>query len=213
METEKCRKVNFIRQSHLTNLKPLKMVLCSSWWCPFKIQKEKRAGLQFTSTDYLSLLLTPLRIRWTIPLTYFFSCHLGSAAACEFKFSTRMASWRELKRFPFFYALLCWQPWVACKVHPRFGLAWLLLAGETEGFRVVLTDSSVTTILRSLTHWCPRHRYADDSATSTKEVCVQCFLYFLLPVNTTMPLSSYSVVKQDSWVRLNGDISVLGSLA
>jgi hypothetical protein len=34
----------------------------------FKIQKEKRAGLQFTSTDYLSLLLTPLRIRWTIPL-------------------------------------------------------------------------------------------------------------------------------------------------
>jgi hypothetical protein len=33
-----------------------------------KIQKEKRAGLQFTSPDYLSLLLTPLRIRWTIPL-------------------------------------------------------------------------------------------------------------------------------------------------
>ncbi len=22
------------------------------WWCPFKIQKEKRAGLQFTSTDF-----------------------------------------------------------------------------------------------------------------------------------------------------------------
>ncbi len=39
------------------------------WWCPFKIQKEKRAGLQFTSTDYLALLLTPLRIRWTIPLS------------------------------------------------------------------------------------------------------------------------------------------------
>jgi hypothetical protein len=38
------------------------------WWCPFKTQKEKRAGLQFTSTDYLSLLLTPLRICWTIPL-------------------------------------------------------------------------------------------------------------------------------------------------
>jgi hypothetical protein len=36
--------------------------------CLFKIQKEKRAGLQFTSTDYLSFLLTPLRIRWTIPL-------------------------------------------------------------------------------------------------------------------------------------------------
>jgi hypothetical protein len=40
------------------------------WWCPFKIQKEKRAGLQFTITDYLSLSLTPLRIRWTIPLIY-----------------------------------------------------------------------------------------------------------------------------------------------
>ncbi len=37
------------------------------WWCPFKIQKEKRAGLQFTSTYYLSLLLTPFRIRWAIP--------------------------------------------------------------------------------------------------------------------------------------------------
>jgi hypothetical protein len=39
-------------------------------WCPFKIQKEKLAGLQFISTDYLSLVLTPLRIRWTIPLIY-----------------------------------------------------------------------------------------------------------------------------------------------
>jgi hypothetical protein len=27
------------------------------WWCPFKIQKEKWAGLQFNSTDYLSLVL------------------------------------------------------------------------------------------------------------------------------------------------------------
>ncbi len=44
------------------------------WWCPFKIQKEKRAGLQFTSTDYLRLLLTPLRIRWTIPLRGYFDC-------------------------------------------------------------------------------------------------------------------------------------------
>jgi hypothetical protein len=39
------------------------------WWYPFKIQKEKLAGLQFTSTDYLSLVWTPLRIRWTVPLT------------------------------------------------------------------------------------------------------------------------------------------------
>ncbi len=38
------------------------------WWCPFKIQKEKWAGLQFTSTDGMSLVSTPLRIRWTIPL-------------------------------------------------------------------------------------------------------------------------------------------------
>ncbi len=60
--------------------KPLKKVLCSFcdgvplkfkkngrvsslqllwWWCPFKIQKEKRAGLQFTSTDYLSSDVPP----------------------------------------------------------------------------------------------------------------------------------------------------------
>jgi hypothetical protein len=38
------------------------------WWCPFKIQKEKWPGLQFTKTDYLSVVLTPLRICWTIPL-------------------------------------------------------------------------------------------------------------------------------------------------
>ncbi len=40
------------------------------WWCPFKIQKEKQAGLLFTSTDYLSIVLIPFRIHWTIPLTY-----------------------------------------------------------------------------------------------------------------------------------------------
>jgi hypothetical protein len=46
-------------------------------WCPFKIQKENLAGLQFTSTDYLSLVLAPLRIRWTIPLI-FFGCTLST---------------------------------------------------------------------------------------------------------------------------------------
>jgi hypothetical protein len=34
-----------------------------------KNSKIKTAGLQFTSTDYLGLFLTPLRIRWTIPLS------------------------------------------------------------------------------------------------------------------------------------------------
>jgi hypothetical protein len=38
------------------------------WWCPFKIWKEKLASLQFTSMDYLSIVLTPVRIRWTVPL-------------------------------------------------------------------------------------------------------------------------------------------------
>ncbi len=38
------------------------------WWFPFKIWKEKRADLQFTNTDYLIIVLTPVRIRWTIPL-------------------------------------------------------------------------------------------------------------------------------------------------
>ncbi len=39
-----------------------------SWWCPFKIQKEKQADPQFTSMDFLSLVLISLIIRWTIPL-------------------------------------------------------------------------------------------------------------------------------------------------
>jgi hypothetical protein len=34
-----------------------------------KSSKEKRARLQFTSTDYASLVLTTLKIRWTIPLS------------------------------------------------------------------------------------------------------------------------------------------------
>jgi hypothetical protein len=43
------------------------MVLCSSCdGVPLK-----RAGLQFTSTDYLSIALTPVRIRWTVPLKPF----------------------------------------------------------------------------------------------------------------------------------------------
>ncbi len=33
--------------------------------CPFKIQKEKWVGLQFTSADGMNLVSTPLRIRWT----------------------------------------------------------------------------------------------------------------------------------------------------
>jgi hypothetical protein len=37
--------------------------------CPFKIQKVKRTGLQVTSSDYFSLILTPLRSHWTIPLS------------------------------------------------------------------------------------------------------------------------------------------------
>jgi hypothetical protein len=40
------------------------LLLC---WCTLKFKKEKRAGLQFTSMDYFSLILTLLGIRWTIP--------------------------------------------------------------------------------------------------------------------------------------------------
>jgi hypothetical protein len=45
------------------------MVLCS--FCdgvPLKFEEKKRAGLLFTSMDYLSIVLTPVRIRWTVPL-------------------------------------------------------------------------------------------------------------------------------------------------
>ncbi len=48
------------------------------WWCPFKIQKEKQVGLQFTSTDYLSLLLTPLWIHWTIHLNGLVASYLSN---------------------------------------------------------------------------------------------------------------------------------------
>jgi hypothetical protein len=44
------------------------MVLCSSCdGVPLKFKKINRPGLQYTSTDYLSIVLTPVRICWTIP--------------------------------------------------------------------------------------------------------------------------------------------------
>jgi hypothetical protein len=47
------------------------MVFCSS--CDgVPLKYKKRRGLQFTSTDYLSIVSTPLRIRWTIPLSFVF---------------------------------------------------------------------------------------------------------------------------------------------
>jgi hypothetical protein len=46
------------------------MILCSSYdGVPLKLKKKKQAGLQCTSMDYLSFVLTPLRIFWTIPLS------------------------------------------------------------------------------------------------------------------------------------------------
>jgi hypothetical protein len=67
-QMENCQKVTLIRQSHLTNRYAAENDFLILLWCPFKIQKEKQVGLLFTSTDYLSIVSTPLRIRWTIPL-------------------------------------------------------------------------------------------------------------------------------------------------
>jgi hypothetical protein len=47
----------------------MKMVLCSSSdGTPFTFKKKNRVCRQFSSTDYLRILLTPPRIPWTIPL-------------------------------------------------------------------------------------------------------------------------------------------------
>ncbi len=65
------RAENFVKQTlvSLVSLFREKGFMLLLWWCPFKIQKEKWASFQFTSTDYLSLVLIPLRIRWTITLS------------------------------------------------------------------------------------------------------------------------------------------------
>jgi hypothetical protein len=62
-------------ESQFGQTKPsYKSLSCYKWFyaplvsCPFKIQKEKRAGLHFKTTGYLSFVLAPLRIHWTIPL-------------------------------------------------------------------------------------------------------------------------------------------------
>jgi hypothetical protein len=63
------RSITLSGQSHIILPKPLIMVFCSSRdGIPFKINIIKLPGLQFSSTDRFSLLLFPLRIRWTIPL-------------------------------------------------------------------------------------------------------------------------------------------------
>ncbi len=62
------------KKAILLIFKLLKIVLCSSCdGVPYKIQKEKWSGLQFTRTDYLSLVLTLLRLRWTICTFIFLS--------------------------------------------------------------------------------------------------------------------------------------------
>jgi hypothetical protein len=82
------------------------MVLCS--FCdgvPLKFKKEKWPGLQFTRTDYLSLVLTPLRIRWTIPLRSTFSplhletyarfCHSASSRdEAKYVYEMTVPQWR-----------------------------------------------------------------------------------------------------------------------
>jgi hypothetical protein len=56
-----CHTVFLTRHSQLILLKPLKIVSCSS--------HEDVAALQFSSMFHRNLLLTPFRIRWTIPLS------------------------------------------------------------------------------------------------------------------------------------------------
>jgi hypothetical protein len=50
------------------------------WWCPFKNQYKKLPGLQVNSTERLSPLSTPFRIRWTVPLS-----NVKSAARQKFE--------------------------------------------------------------------------------------------------------------------------------
>ncbi len=45
------------------------------WWCSFKIWKRKRAGVQFISTNHLSLVSPPVRIRLTISLNSKYNKH------------------------------------------------------------------------------------------------------------------------------------------
>jgi hypothetical protein len=70
---KECCSIILTRQGLLNSPMLLKMVLCCPlWWCPFKL-KRKVGGLQFISTDYWSLALTPFRISWTIqgPFAWF----------------------------------------------------------------------------------------------------------------------------------------------
>jgi hypothetical protein len=54
------------------------------WWCSLRIQKEKLAGLQFTSMDYLSIVSTSLRICLTIPLNLPFPATSGHSLDLSF---------------------------------------------------------------------------------------------------------------------------------
>jgi hypothetical protein len=78
------------------------------WWCPFKIQKEKQAGLQFTSTDYLSIVSTLVRIRWTIPLrvqfyfkaTYVFLRGIYNRSIASMVIWSNLKYWSNIIKFP-----------------------------------------------------------------------------------------------------------------
>jgi hypothetical protein len=52
-------------------------------WCPLKIQHKILAGLQFSSRDCLSLVLTPVRIYWTVSFNPKYEAKLFIGARCK----------------------------------------------------------------------------------------------------------------------------------
>jgi hypothetical protein len=92
------------------------MVLCSSFdGVPLKIRKEKWPGIQFMRTDYLSLVLTLVRIRWTLQLSI---CCLSMKTACclsVYIFLTELFSGRSLR--PSLYSVLASAAYWASKCH------------------------------------------------------------------------------------------------
>ncbi len=71
-----------------------------------KNQNKNLPGLQFSSTDHLSLLSTPFRIRRTVPLTwwYFDLNHFTSICRLCSDFSARFSSCLYQDSYPHF----CW---------------------------------------------------------------------------------------------------------
>jgi hypothetical protein len=147
-------------------------------WCPFKIQKEIRTCLQFTSTDYLCLLLTNCRIRFTIPLNWLFLAWLRSDSFILFGFNFLFRRWNP--------------PWSGIPLRGRRLCRPRTLRG---GRSASLPASGTRPALRNLGH--------SSSVALKFQQCSNCWTQVVPAEHRSFIVTNFMVQWRTSFIRAN----------